>query len=122
MKILMMLVTLLLITSTCFGMDVILQWDANTEVDLAGYKIHHCEDNTFSCVNKYIVNIGNQTTGTLTGLNTAVNHTFAVTAYNTQGVESNYSNIVYINTISTPTSIQLTIKGPLIIEGGLVIQ
>ncbi len=70
--------------------DVTLQWDPNTETDLAGYKVYY---GTASRTYGAPVTIGLQTTYTVTGL-TAGTYYFAVTAFNTAGLESGFSNEV----------------------------
>jgi hypothetical protein len=70
--------------------DVTLAWDANTESDLAGYKVYY---GTASGVYGTPITIGTQTTYTVTGLPPGTYY-FAVTAYNTSGLESGYSNEV----------------------------
>jgi hypothetical protein len=71
--------------------SVSLVWDENTEPDLAGYKIYYGlssgdYDNS--------VDVGNQTTCTLTNLEGDTTYYIAATAYNTQGMESDFSNEV----------------------------
>jgi hypothetical protein len=64
------------------------QWDPNTETDIAGYKIY---SGTTSGSYPNIKDIGNVTTGSIDiPPNTATYIT--VTAYNTSGLESPYSN------------------------------
>ena len=68
-----------------------LKWDANTESDIAGYKVHR---GIISEVYTDIVDVGNTTihnTGTLVD---GTNYFFAVTAYDTTGNESGFSNEV----------------------------
>jgi hypothetical protein len=79
--------------------NVTLQWDANTETDLAGYKIYY---GTASGVYGTPVVSGTSTTYTVTGL-AAGTYYFAVTAYNTSGLESGYSNEVYTTIAATTT-------------------
>jgi hypothetical protein len=71
--------------------QAILEWDPNDEPDLAGYKIHY---GAASGSYTNVVNVGNQTTYTLTGLTAGVTYYIAATAYNTSGLESTYSNEV----------------------------
>jgi len=70
--------------------DAILSWNANSESDLAGYKVYY---GTSSGNYGNPIDVGNQTTYTVTGL-TGSTYYFAVTAYNTSGTESGYSNEV----------------------------
>lgn len=73
--------------------ELTLTWDPNTEPDLAGYILYwgfSSSDYVFS------VDVGNQTSYTVTDLAPGATYYFAVTAYNTSGLESDYSNeVVY---------------------------
>jgi hypothetical protein len=70
--------------------DVTLAWDANTEPDLAGYKVYF---GTASRNYESQITIGSSTTYTITGLGPGTYY-FAVTARNGAGQESAYSNEV----------------------------
>ena len=73
--------------------QITLEWDPNSEPDLAGYKLYY---GTASGNYTNAIDVGNQVTYTVTGLNPGVTYYFAVTAYNTSGFESDYSNeVVY---------------------------
>jgi hypothetical protein len=68
-----------------------LEWDANSEPDLAGYKLHYGT----ACGNyTSVVDVGNQTTYTLSGLTAGTTYYITATAYNTAGLDSTYSNEV----------------------------
>ena len=72
--------------------SVELAWDPNTEPDLAGYHLY------FSTYNPTLggvtaVDVGNVTTYTVCGLNLG-SYYFSVTAYDNDGHESTYSNVV----------------------------
>jgi hypothetical protein len=66
-----------------------LAWDPNTETDLAGYKIY-----IGYAPKKYswIVDVGNRTTGTVDNLVDGSVYYFTLTAYNSKGLESGFSN------------------------------
>ncbi|HZC80870.1 MAG TPA: fibronectin type III domain-containing protein, partial [Nitrospiraceae bacterium] len=65
--------------------QVTLAWDANTEPDLAGYKLYY----GFSSGSyQFSVDVGNRTTYTLTGLLDGRIYYFAATAYNVSLSES----------------------------------
>ncbi len=94
--------------------NVQLQWDPNTESDLAGYKIYYKADSSAMPLNgtgategSAPIDVHNQTSATVSGLDPAHAYSFAITAYNTSGVESGYSNMVTI-TESAPPSVSLT--------------
>ena len=87
------LVVFLLIMLAAFptyvhGRDIQLAWNANTEPDIAGYKIYYgFSSRQYSTV----INVGNQTTYTLTGLDDIKTYYIAATAYNLDNLESDYS-------------------------------
>ncbi len=71
------------------GAEVTLEWDPNSEPDLAGYKLYYgSAGGDYS----YSIDVGNQTTYTLTGLQPGATYYAAATAYNLSGLESDYSN------------------------------
>jgi hypothetical protein len=71
--------------------DVRLAWNPNSEADLAGYRIHY---GTASGSYTVHVDVGNVTTTTISGLADGVRYYFAATAYDTEALESGYSNEV----------------------------
>src|SRR2546421_9437253 len=71
------------------GQSVTLAWDANRESNLAGYVLHF---GTSSLTRTNSINVGNVTSKTITGLVTGITYFFVVTAYNTSGLESTFSN------------------------------
>lgn len=66
-------------------------WDANTEKNLAGYKIHY---GTKPRQYDKVVDIPDKSavTGVVTKLEPGVTYYFAATAYDTDGFESDYSD------------------------------
>jgi hypothetical protein len=107
--------SLLIGTAPAFGADAILSWDANTE--LAGYTVYY---GTISGVYSVIVPVGLVTTYTVTGLNPGTYY-FAVTAENTSGVSSGYSNQVS-KTIAdtTPPTISSVVASGVTASGATV--
>ena len=102
-------VLFLLFVSTAHCADVSLSWNANTESDLAGYRLHWGK--TSGSPTQHI-DVGNFTTGTITGLETGVRYFIAVTAYNTSRLESGPSNEVsYTPPIPQATSKLTVING-----------
>ncbi len=78
--------------------DVTLAWDPNTEPDLAGYNFYWgyaSRDYAFSA------DVGNFAEYTVTGLIPGITYYFAVTAYDTEDLESDYSDEV-VYTIPIP--------------------
>jgi hypothetical protein len=69
--------------------QVSLAWDANTEPELGGYKLYY---GTAAQAYSQVINVGKNTQVTVSNLSQGVTYFFAVTAYNLQGVESDYSN------------------------------
>ncbi len=73
------------------GAQVSLIWDANDEPDLAGYRLYYgLSSGNYSSS----VDVGNQTTYIITGLDPAATYYIAAIAYNLTGTESDYSNEV----------------------------
>src|SRR5712691_6950538 len=71
--------------------QVTLAWDANTDPDLAGYKLYY---GTSSRSYQSSVDVGNVTSYTLSGLLEGQTYYFAATAYNLSLNESGFSNEV----------------------------
>jgi hypothetical protein len=71
--------------------EVTLEWDPNSETDIAGYRIHY---GTASGSYIHLKDAGKQTACTVTELVPGTTYYFAATAYNTSGLESDYSNEV----------------------------
>ena len=69
---------------------VTLAWNANSETNLAGYKLHY---GTASRAYTNVSNLGNVLSASVTLLEGSTYY-FAVTAVNTLGVESDYSQEV----------------------------
>ncbi|MFA7062148.1 MAG: Ig-like domain-containing protein [Pedobacter sp.] len=92
--------------STASAMDVSLQWDPNTESDLAGYKVYYGIDDLSNPIQQ---DVNLQTDVTISGLNPDRNYSFAVVAYNTSGLESSFSNVVKILETVSPV---VSITGP----------
>jgi hypothetical protein len=90
--------------------NVTLQWDANSEPDLAGYRVYYQAESsdfpfqgTGTIEGPAPLDVGNQTTATINGLDPGNDYYFAVSAYNTLNLESDYSNIVNILESIPPT-------------------
>lgn len=85
------LLTALLLSVWARAQQVTLAWDANTESDLAGYKVHY---GTNSRTYTTTLDVRNVTTVTVAGLSAGQTYYFAATAYNASGSQSGYSNEV----------------------------
>jgi len=81
---------------------VSLAWDGNPEPDIAGYRIYY---GTISRVYSAVIDVGSSTTATFTNLNKDTVYFIAVTAYNSAGIESPYSEELAFETPpnQTPT-------------------
>lgn len=86
--------------------EVALQWDANTEPDLAGYKIYSGNQ---SRVYVDPVILGKITSYTAT-IPDGVTAYYSVTAFDTEGLESEYSNEVSTNgRPAAPGALRITV-------------
>ncbi len=88
---LLLLVFLSALSSQLSAASVKLAWDANTEPDLAGYRLYWGAQ-TRRYTN--LLDSGLLTTNEVPGLTPGDRLFLAVTAYNTNGLESDYSNEV----------------------------
>jgi len=70
-------------------------WDPNPETNIKGYRIYYGE---VSSGPTNLVDVGNQTTGTITNLVFATSYFFYVTAYNVFDLESDPSEALYYTT------------------------
>jgi hypothetical protein len=83
-----------------YAADVTLAWDPNQEADLEGYAVYFKSNapgppyNLFGYFTTDDISDPAGPTVTVTGLNKGANYYFAVTAYNTKGNESGFSNTV----------------------------
>ncbi|MDW7679369.1 MAG: fibronectin type III domain-containing protein, partial [bacterium] len=80
--------SILFVFSNAIADDLVVQWDPNSESDLKGYKIYYGTD-----TRSYgqIIDVGDTTSYTITDLTTGFEYFFAVTAYDTAGNESDFS-------------------------------
>ena len=92
---------LLLSPMVAYGATFTIAWDANTEADLAGYKIHY---GTASHNYSQSIDVGNTTQFTLVDLNDGVTYYIAATAYDDDTNESAYS-VELVHTTGNPTHI-----------------
>jgi len=68
--------------------QVTLAWDPNQENDLAGYRLHY---GSASGNYSQVIDVGNDNQHQVSGLAAGATYYFAVTAYDSQGLESDYS-------------------------------
>ena len=86
-----------------WALEVTLAWLPNTEPELAGYKVYYAADSPATpMIGKNAVqgdapiDVGNNTSAVISGLDSNRTYFFAVTAYNSSGIESSFSNIVSV--------------------------
>jgi hypothetical protein len=87
--------------STSNSAEVSFTWKANAEPDLAGYKLYIGNQ---SRIYSSSVNVGLTTTFRLAGLVPGTTYFFALTAYNTNGIESLFSNELMYQAPELPTN------------------
>ena len=123
---------LFLCAGVSLSADLTLAWDANSESDIEGYKIYYLTAAPDGWIDgtgldqgrsPITVRIGALKTAAapsfqLSNLNAGESYHFAVTAYNTKGNESDYSNMVRYDvpeatTSDIPEAISSGISGPL---------
>lgn len=93
---------ILMFVGTALAGDIKIAWDANTETDLAGYNVYYGTvartgvDPKVCNMCGYIakVPLAKVVTYTLTGLTVGTTYWISLTAFNTSGVESIFSNEV----------------------------
>jgi subtilase family serine protease len=69
--------------------EALLSWNPNPEPDIAGYRTHY---GTASRDYREHMDVGNVTSATVSPLASGLTYYFAVTAYNHEGLESDFSN------------------------------
>ncbi len=114
---------LLWLSALAQAAQVTLAWDANTETDLAGYKLYY---GTASGSYPNSATLDKVTTHTLSGLTEGVTYYFALTAFDTENFESGYSNEIsytppaaqYILTASAGPNGTITPAGTVIVNPG----
>jgi len=102
-----------LLSYAAFAGDVKLVWDPNSETDLAGYKVYRGNSSrTYGTpVSLTLAQSNHPTPGyTATGLTPGATYFFAVSAYNTAGLESGFSNEV---STTIPTVLEGDLNGDL---------
>jgi hypothetical protein len=95
--------------TNCFAETVALSWDANSEPNLGGYKVYYKADSSSlpfdgaeALEGPSPLTVHDLTTATISGLDPARPYYFAVTAYDSIGNESPYSNIVTVPETAQP--------------------
>ncbi len=93
-------------TTTIYSAQVTLTWDPNSESDLAGYKIYNGNSSGNYDTN---IDVGNQTSYTISGLVDGNAYYFVATAYDFSGNESDYSAEVFysVSLVNNPPVLDL---------------
>ena len=90
---------------------VTLAWDPSPGSDIGGYRLY--EGGT-SRTYTNVINVGNATNGTFSGLASGATYFFAATVYDTNGLESDYSaEVSYAVPLPTNTAPVITLTSPL---------
>jgi chitinase len=79
-----------------------LQWDPNSEPGVSGYKVYYSADPS-TLEGSTPVDVHQQTSATISGLDPGKSYRFAVKAYDSDGHESPFSNIVTTPELLPPT-------------------
>ena len=77
-----------LLPEVAHAAEITLKWDANSEPDLAGYRVHY---GVYSRSYSETADVGDATTCTISSLSAGETYYFAATAYDTEGLESEFS-------------------------------
>jgi hypothetical protein len=88
-----------LFTASAFAYYINLAWDPSSDEDIAGYIVHYGKA---SRRYQYSADIGDFTTCTISGLKEGPTYYFAVTAYNFDDIESDYSEEISYSQGSAP--------------------
>ncbi len=101
-----MLIVVALAASALGQNSVTLAWSPDTGTNIAGYKLYY---GVASRTYTYTNNVGNVTNATVSSLTSGTVYYFAVTAYDTSGLESAYSaEVAYTNPAATAPTIALS--------------
>lgn len=80
---------LVVMAGFAYGATVRVNWNANSESDLGGYKVYY---GTRSGTYANVLDVGNTTGADISSLANGYTYYFAVTAYDVSGNESAFSN------------------------------
>jgi hypothetical protein len=110
MRNILTLLILISFSAAIFGLNVTLKWDANSEPDIAGYKVYYKPNSSGQPSGDYnvMIDVKNVTSKTVEGLDDSKIYYFAVTAYDTSGLESDFSNEVDTRDISVEELVSVT--------------
>lgn len=103
---LLLLAVLLATPLSALAAGATLQWDPSPDPDIAGYLLRYQPGSDavpFSAPGAASIDSGAITSATVDGLDPRYSYYFAVTAYNSAGVESSYSNVIHLPESLPPT-------------------
>jgi hypothetical protein len=115
MKKLYFLICLLITTICASAAEINFGWDANTETDLVGYRFYYSINTGQYTTNKMMEILGRtNTTATVNRnlLTLSKTNYFVVTAFNVNGMESDYSNEVNARIPGSPSGVGITYNKP----------
>jgi fibronectin type 3 domain-containing protein len=92
MKKAILLLALLLITLPAYAKTITLSWDSSPTTSVIGYKLYVANDSQMESAS--VIDVGNALEYKAENLSSDEVHYFAVTAYDSRGNESVFSNIV----------------------------
>lgn len=93
-----------LILESATSNSIVLSWQANSEEDLAGYRIYRGDSQ--------ISELGKVTTYSDNSVLPGTTYTYKITAFNTDGLESDFSNPVSVTTPpAIPTNLSASVSG-----------
>ena len=92
--------------SACGQSSVTLAWDPSPDTSISGYRLY---EGVASRTYTTVIDVGHETMATVSNLTSGVTYYFAVTAYDTNGLESDYSDEVSY-TVPLPTNTPPTIS------------
>src|SRR5215471_8565970 len=93
--------TLLLLATTTYAGQVSLTWNPSSSTDVVGYRLYYGQaSQTYTAR----IDVGLQTSYTITGLTDGQTYYFAATTYNLAGTESTFSNEVSTTLTTSATA------------------
>ena len=101
-SVLLALLGILVSVTISYAAQITLEWNANSEPNISGYNIYYGKSSGDYDVT---LDVGTWTTATIADLEDDETYYFVVTAYNTDGAESGYSNEACINCASQSSTL-----------------
>ncbi|WP_224957108.1 Ig-like domain-containing protein [Geomonas subterranea] len=107
-------------TASASASSVSLAWDPSSDATVVGYKVYYQPDSqTTPFQGPAPVDVQSLTAATIDNLDPSHSYSFAVTAYDVDGIESDYSNIVTV-VESVPPATAITYPAPSATVAGTV--